>query len=148
MISPFRLIPEGVTDNLSSSNWRERLESINRIYSAVSSFSSDSPAFFQALIRLLLQAPGFKESNVQVFCLILKKFALLWTMINLVCSIVKWVAIAFCAKKYRNTKFGYLLMLFLGSSQVYKLSFTVEIVFGERPLVGTIAITNDGFAYS
>ncbi|VDK34929.1 unnamed protein product [Taenia asiatica] len=67
-----KLIPESVTNNLSSSNWRERLESIDRLYSVVSSLSLDSPAFSQALIRLLLQAPGFKESNVQVRCRLLE----------------------------------------------------------------------------
>ncbi|KAL5962036.1 Cytoskeleton-associated protein 5-A [Taenia solium] len=67
-----KLIPESVTDNLSSSNWRERLESIDRLYSVVSSLSLDSPAFSQALVRLLLQAPGFKESNAQVRCRLLE----------------------------------------------------------------------------
>ncbi|KAH9287237.1 Cytoskeleton-associated protein 5 [Echinococcus granulosus] len=65
-------IPESVVNNLSSSNWRERFESVDRLYSAISSFSLDSPAFPQALIRLLLQAPGLKESNVQVRCRVLE----------------------------------------------------------------------------
>ncbi|KAL5111518.1 Cytoskeleton-associated protein 5-A [Taenia crassiceps] len=67
-----KFVPESVATNLSSSNWRERLESIDCLYSAVSSFSLESPAFSQALIRLLLQTPGFKDSNVQVRCRLLE----------------------------------------------------------------------------
>ena len=61
-----RSVSEITFNNLGSSNWKERLESINQIYSAISSLPLDSPAFQQSLIRLLSLTPGFKESNVQV----------------------------------------------------------------------------------
>lgn len=60
-------ISESTINNLTSTNWKERFESIDRIYSTISSMSSiDSPAFTQSLIRFLLYTPGFKETNVQI----------------------------------------------------------------------------------
>ncbi|VDM32695.1 unnamed protein product [Hydatigera taeniaeformis] len=66
------LISESVANNLGSSNWRERLESVDRLYFVVSSLPLDSPAFSQSLIRLLFQVPGLKESNLQVRCRLLE----------------------------------------------------------------------------
>nr|CDS32374.1 cytoskeleton associated protein 5 [Hymenolepis microstoma] len=69
-------IPEPIINNLTSTNWKERLESIDRVYSAVSCASPiDSPAFTQSLIRFLLRPPGFKETNVQVKCRLLDTLA-------------------------------------------------------------------------
>ncbi|KAM7541145.1 hypothetical protein Aperf_G00000023021 [Anoplocephala perfoliata] len=69
-------VPESVISSLSSSSWRERLDSVDRLYSAVSGASSlDSAAMTQSLIRLLLQAPGFKETNVLVKVRLLETLA-------------------------------------------------------------------------
>lgn len=71
-------VPEVTINNLTSSNWKERLESIDHIYSVLSSTNCppfDSPAFSQSLIRFLLQAPGFKETNIQIKCRLLETLA-------------------------------------------------------------------------
>uniref|UniRef100_A0A5K3EUU2 TOG domain-containing protein n=1 Tax=Mesocestoides corti TaxID=53468 RepID=A0A5K3EUU2_MESCO len=72
-------ISENVVNHLNSSNWRERFESVNKLYSAVPNLSLESPAFSQSVLRLLLESPGFKEPNLQVKCRFLETIAAILT---------------------------------------------------------------------
>ncbi len=66
ILLPSSSIPEGVVTQLKSSNWRERLESMERVHSCLRGSPIDSPALAQSFLRYLLQPPGLKDANVQV----------------------------------------------------------------------------------